>query len=191
MSQEQPLVSFIAPIFNYYPIILPSLICQTYQNWHLLLIHDSPSEDLEKLLFKYQESRARYMHTEERFNDYGHTLRQVGLDNLPYDSDFVCITNGDNYVAPQFIQMMIEPMLKNPAIMATYCDFVNNLYFTQSRLELGWTNTGNVVVRTAVAKSVGWKSKVFAADFLYVNDVMNKVGAQNIVKVNRTLFFHN
>lgn len=188
---NKPHVCFIAPIFNYYPVLLHSLIAQTYENWFLILIHDTPNTELEKLLFKYQESRVRYMCTEERYNDWGHSLRSIAIKEVPNDIDLIIHTNADNYCGKFFLEMMVDPFIKNPAVNATFCNFVNNAFFTEARLEIGFCDCGNFCTKASVAKEVGWRSREFAADWLYINDVIQKVGINTIVKVPRVLFYHN
>lgn len=181
-------VSFVAPIYNYYPIVLHSLVCQTNSSWELILVHDGPNNDL------YHEMRwvpqVTYIETDKRYNDWGHSLRPLGIDAI-IESEYTVVTNADNYYAPQFIEFMTTELDKNNSFQGSYCDFINNLYFTESRLEIGFVDCGNFLTKTENAKTVGWTGREFAADWKYVDEVITKYGKENFIKIPRTLFVHN
>jgi len=188
----QPLVSFVAPIYNYYPILIPALISQEYQNWELIIIHDSPNSNMEDLVKSFNESRIKYMSTKERYNDWGHSLRPIGLQNVSQNSDYVIVTNADNYYLPQFLLLMIEPLVQDNDIVATYCNFLNRKQLNNSRLIHGGIDCGNFMVRTYIAKKIGWVGREFAADWRFINSIIEKFGESSIKKIpDDVLFVHN
>jgi len=74
-------VIFVSPIYNSFPVLAVSLIEQTYENWELLIVHEGPQDDIGEIGKSIIESdkRIRFIETDKRANDWGHTPRQLGL----------------------------------------------------------------------------------------------------------------
>ena len=199
-------VMFICPIFNSYPQIISSLLCQTNPNWRLLLIHDGPnSTGLEKIIQETNDSRIQYIVHAKRTNDWGHSLRRWALDkikNLSHDVEFVVITNPDNYYIPTFVQEMT--MGFTPETVATYCSHFVHGYVCpnkvlgdhrfgviETELKLGMIDCGGVMARKKYACEVGWSSLEIYSDWTYFSDLIKKYGSARWKKVLGTLFVHN
>jgi glycosyltransferase involved in cell wall biosynthesis len=63
-DEQAPLVSIVLPVYNgekYLAESLDSVFAQTYQNWELVIINDGSSDGTEKLIFKYQDKRIKYL----------------------------------------------------------------------------------------------------------------------------------
>ena len=79
-------------------VFVQSWINQSADNWRLTVIHDGPSTEFEKAmrpLAKQMPKKIKYFCTESRFNDYGHSLRQIGIEQAT--GDYLLLTNADNY----------------------------------------------------------------------------------------------
>jgi glycosyltransferase involved in cell wall biosynthesis len=173
-----------------------SIKSQTSNNWRLFVIHDGINEDLKKELNQegYLSEKIVFIQHPHRTGKYGHLLRKWGLDNLEL-SDYVLITNGDNYYTPTMIE---EVSKRNEDLI--YFDLVHshNTPINQNRDSYGYMNSilqnscvdiGNVVVKSSLAKKVGFQSTEFAADWIYINSVLNQ--KPTIFKINKILFVHN
>jgi hypothetical protein len=59
-----------------------------------------------------------YECTKTRFNDYGHSLREIGLEKAT--GEYILITNADNYYSPktlEFINKAIVNKAQNPDLV--------------------------------------------------------------------------
>ncbi|MBD3882075.1 glycosyltransferase family 2 protein [Phormidium tenue FACHB-886] len=188
-------VLFIAPIYNYYPILVHALQLQSHKNWQLILIHDGPnSTGLQETVEQLKDERVTYHETTTRHNDWGHTLRQEGLEKIKngFSGDYVIITNADNYYAPCFIESMLKALKRDT--VAVYCNMVHShrsWNIVSSLLRRKFIDCGCVMVKRDVALEVGWQSKDFAADWFYVKDILAKYPKSSFSKVNKPLFVHN
>lgn len=183
-------VIIICPIYNSFPQIISSLICQTHKNWNLVLIHDGKaSEQLKYMIGMYGDSRIIFLESEERKGNWGHFYRQFGIDNidnLVADAEYVVITNADNYHVPPYLEKMIEGF-NNREIVATYCSamvhsYISNQQVThldvgqtsstelkweqynfgvlQCKLERGYIDCAGIMVKKECAQKVGWNDIV-------------------------------
>jgi hypothetical protein len=201
-------VLFICPIYNSYPQIISSLICQTDPNWELLLIHDGKNTtNLKKIITDVNDSRINYNETVVRYNDWGHTLRKNALNDIKSgmirtSCAYIVITNSDNYYVPVFIEEMLKGFVF-PGVVATYCSHFIHGYKSpqiegnyrfgvmQTKLELGHIDCGGVMVRRTQACDVGWRDLSIYSDWTYFSDIIKKYGIDKWNKVLGCLFSHN
>ena len=201
-------VLFIATIYESYPGIISSLICQTNPNWHLLLIHDGKNNTgLDKIVKDANDDRITYIETDVRKGQWGHPIRKETLENIKNDKiktkcNFIVITNSDNYYVPVFVEKMIQGFVY-PGVVATYCSSFIHGYKSpqsegahefgviQSKIELGHIDCGGVMVRKSVACEVGWNDLSIYSDWTYFNSIIAKYGRERWSRVLGCLFSHN
>lgn len=194
-------VVVICPIYNMYPLIIPSLICQTYTNWELLLINNGREiNGLDTIVKGYNDSRVKFMIYPTQTGNYGHPLRAWALKSiraktLSADADYVVITNADNYYTPTFIQYMLNGFRSKQDVVACYCSDMVHSYLDWATqpcwLERGHIDCGGVMIRKDIACSVEWRSMEHSSDWIYFNDIIQKYGANKWEKIKGTLFVHN
>ena len=186
----KPLLQIIAVTYDQnheLKCFIESILAQTEENWRLLVIHDGPSVEFGKIMEPYlKDPRIDCMLTSKRYNDWGHSLRKLGIEKLG-DSEYTLTTNCDNYYAPVFVH---EMCCRNADLV--YCDLIHNhrgYTFMDSKLERRHIDCGNVVVRTGLVKKVGWNHFDYAADWHFIADCL-EAGA-SVEKVKACLFVHN
>jgi hypothetical protein len=186
-------VTFICTIFNTYPQIISSLILQTHENWELILIHDGPNET--GLKSHITDNRIKYIETKERVGNWGHSLRAWAINEFEL-GEYLVISNADNYYTPVFLEYMLKGFKKSHTAVATYCEKMIHSYkawdVISTKLEKGYLDCGGVVVKSAIAKEVGWNDvSEHSADWLYFADIATKYSWRNFISVKGCLFVHN
>ena len=202
----KPLIEVICVAYKRYgplKVLVQSLLNQTASNWKLRVIHDGADNKFAEIMSAFAAdapSKISWSASERRFNDYGHSLRDQGLKFA--QSDYVILTNDDNYYVPKFIEILTT------AIMATRPDAVYfNMIYSHERpgnrpqpsyclFETHFSrrsiDIGAAAVRTELAKAVGFRDKSHDGDATYFEDVAKSKGsAFKVVKVPRVLFVHN
>lgn len=186
-------VTVVCPIFNSFPEIISSMINQTHKNWELWLVHDGPnSTGLRKLVAEINDFRIKYSETEQRAGDWGHSIRSWALKQEL--GDYVVITNADNHHVPTYLEYMLRGF-RNGTI-ATYCSHMVHNYKAHQvipcSLERGFVDCAGVMVKSDIAKTVGWNNiKDHSADWLYFVDIAKHYGWQRFTKVEGCLLIHN
>ena len=192
---SKTLVTFICPIYNGYPQIISSLITQTHKNWRLLLIHDGPAS----VKYNIEDERITYIETKERIGNWGHGLRAWALDNmdeLSPGTDYVVITNNDNYHVPVYTEYMLRELENNPEKVASYCSEMVHSYkawqVIPCSLQLGFIDCAGVMVKKEVACEIGWKDITsHSSDFTYFSGIIKKYGPEKWERVTGCLIVHN
>ena len=90
---------------------IESIKSQTHKDFEIICIHDGP------LLDESVELPCEVQFTEERYNDWGHTLRTIGMDQAK--GDYIIHTNADNIFYPNATQELYRATLlhDNPDIL--------------------------------------------------------------------------
>ncbi len=204
-KNSQPELTVVCVSYKRYqqlPILVHSLLTQTVPSFKLLVLHDGPDERMQGILEGLREQspdQIDYVFTEQRFNDYGHTLRDMGIRMA--DTPYLLITNDDNYYCPKFIELMVPPMKANEADIAM-CNMIHShdhpgcrpqpSYMPfETRPERGSVDIGCFIARTDWAQRVGFRDKSHDGDATYFEDLLSCAEQPTVLKVNRTLFVHN
>lgn len=194
LKTNPPLVSVIIPVYEHYPIAVSSMIVQTYQNFEILVVHDGPPPDEFKETIKsFNNSKIKMLNTSKRFDDWGHTPRSFGLGQVSEDSKFTVFTGADNYYVPKFLEFMLQAFTHD-RINAAYCNLLHNYWdwtLINTKLVMGSIDCGCIMVRTDVAKQIGWKHKKHIADWLFMEELIKLKGRKTVAKVPKILFVHN
>lgn len=172
-------------------VLLNSFLCQTFENWKLIVIHDGPDETMERIVGEYQrrDARIRYQQTDRRYNDYGYSLRQIGLDQA--DADFIMFTNDDNYYAPKFLQYMFEAIRRDDLDLVL-CNMIHShkrpgkykqddYHLFESYPKRKYIDIGNFIVRTRLAQSVGFQDKGYTADGDFIDRLVACCNVENLI----------
>lgn len=192
-------IVFICPIYNSYPQIISSLICQTHKNWELILIHDGPSKNGTKSYIG-NDPRVKYIEWHEHLGSWGHWYRQWALEELRRgelsDASYVVITNADNYLAPVYCERMLRGFAKSHTAVATYCAGMVHSYkswdMISVKLQKGYVDCSGVMVKREVACEVGWRDiEGHSSDWTYFSDIAAKYSLRNFIQVRGCLLVHN
>lgn len=188
------------------PVLIHSFLCQSLQNWKLHIIHDGYDAEVDEVLRPYAQKypEISYEFTPTRFDDYGHSLRAIGIERA--DTEFLLITNDDNYYVPEFLRLMFEEIHAKHLDMLL-CDMVHshlkvaagNMSYTAD--QYGYFPTaprkfmvdiGCFIVRTELARRVGFRDKSFVGDGTFVEDILEACGDSiRVGKLDKVLFVHN
>ena len=174
-------------------VLIHSLAAQTSQDFTVTIYHDGFDAEMQKI---FDDLKAKYPNmisfefTDERYNDYGHSLREIGINKA--SSDYILITNDDNYYCPTFVSEMLGKLSSNDLV---YCDMIHShtnykrIFRTYTRL--GSIDVGSMIVRTELAKRIGWTDKSYSGDGTYCEGIISSIPNIRISKIRKVLFVHN
>ena len=182
--------------------LLSSLVCQIVQNFEVLVYHDGPDEETRAVADRFARvsDRFRYHETAERHNDWGHSLRSLGIKEA--QGEFLLITNGDNYYVPRFTEFVFEAVERGGLDMVLW-DLVHSYSSPGRRTLRCYTpfrvfpakymiDIAAVMVRTVLAKRVGFVDRSHSGDASYVEQILALDDTRiRIGKVEKTLVVHN
>ena len=183
--------------------LLASLDCQTSQVFDVLVLHDGPDALSRSVVEQYsggREGRWKYFESETRFNDYGHSLREMGIRMA--SNDYLLITNGDNYYSPRLVEYIFSAVDAEPLDVVMW-DLVhshndpggngNPSYSAFSTYPMyRRADIGAFCVKSELAKLVGFRDRTHDADWTYMYDILEKTDRPvRIGKIRKVLMIHN
>lgn len=177
-----------------------SLILQTDERWFCQLINDGPDPMARAICQRYVKEfpdNFSYQETPKRFNDYGHSLRAIGLAEA--ETPYWCTQNADNYLVPRFVELTMEAMQTRGW---DFCIFpcVHNYENVNGGGEPPYTvlkvqprthrcDAGSMVLLTELAQQVGWNHRHETADGSFITEVMLK--HPKVGRLDNVLMVHN
>jgi len=209
-----PLLEIIAVTYGHgfkLKCFIDSIRAQTEPNWRLHVIHDGGGkafDSLKKDLLKngyLSDSRVVLSRTRIRSNDWGHSLREYGLQNRISNAQYITITNCDNYYVPIWVSEIEKLAKLQRGFIYWDCvhddknenfDRPHGYGLLNSRLKHRWIDMGCAAIKSDIAAQVGFPFRDFAADWKffeaclkYTCDPITKL--HNIQKIPKILFVHN
>lgn len=188
------LVEFIIPTYNRpAPLtsMLASLIAQTDGDWgaHVMIDGSDHASKIIEVINMFGDGRIRYTVTERRYNDFGHTPREMGKQASV--ADYIIMTGDDNYYTPNFVRE-IRPFCAQNAIMI-YWDMVHSHYqysYFECSPIMERIDMGAFATRRDVAQQIPLGVS-YAADGHFVNKIKELFPEEPLPKIEKVLFVHN
>lgn len=88
----------------------------TYKNFEVLIYHDGPSSR-PPIDFTEYGFKGQYKETKKRYNDWGHSLRDLGIKEAT--GDYIVHFNPDNLFLPNALDGIVEALFINKAYELT------------------------------------------------------------------------
>ncbi len=200
-------IHIVAVAFQRIPemkIFIQSWLNQTKKNWQLTIIHDGPSKEFDEIMMEYEsiaDGRISHWSTEERYNDYGHSLRDLGIKRA--EGDYLLLTNADNYFIPkaiEFLNMAISAGNKEPDVVLFNMIHSHNrpggrslppYSFFDVEYKRGGIDISSAIVRMELAKITGFNDRTHDADATYFEEIRDNHKSLLVYKLPNVLFVHN
>lgn len=173
MMNESVKVSVIVPIYNvekYIGKCILSIIEQTYKNIEIILVDDGSLDDSGNIADEYatRDNRIKVIH---KANAGVSAARNSGLDAAT--GDFVCFSDGDDYVMPNYVEHLLKLCLAYHADVAYTVDMYttfHNEHIANSQVKVITPEdaTENILCYKV---PIGVYSKLFNREFLVKNNI--------------------
>jgi len=191
------LVDLILPTFDRrFPLKmeLSSLLAQTDGDWVATVVIDdfmysNNVQEIAKIVEDFKDSRIQFMVTNERYNDWGHSPRELGKSVSK--ADYIIMTGDDCYYTPNFVAELKKATINKPGMV--YWDMVHSHYdysYFNCQPAYNQIDMGAFATRNDLAKQIKLNTS-YAADGEFVRDFNIKFPQEQKIKINKVLFVHN
>jgi len=204
-SELKTFVDFIIPTYNrcdQIGCILYSLISQYDTDWSAqVIIDDIENNKLVNTINNINDARISYCFTGTRFNNWGHTPREIGKQKST--SQYIIMTGDDNYYAPVLVSELKKVAENNNYPPVIYWDMIHNYWDYSGRPSLlceGSIDMGAFATRRDLAQQIKLPTTYCAdAEFIEIlKDSLKKQQGENVyseeknfIHIQKTLFIHN
>jgi glycosyltransferase involved in cell wall biosynthesis len=190
-------IEFIIPTYNrpdFLMCTINSILAQRSDQWKIHVVADCPPEGTLDKIMKYFEGDDRIQFTilPERYNDWGHTPRNYGMQHAT--EDWVIMTGEDNYYMPVFVDHFLNSV--TPQSHFVFCNMVHNwtdhqYYPIDCEPSWGKIDIGNFMVKRENGQRIRLDVKNEQADGEFVEKYLKKFPEGEVIKINKILYVHN
>jgi hypothetical protein len=191
------MITVIGVTYDHMPYKLPafiySLLSQTYKDWKAIILHDGPDLSHKNRMFlnSLKDPRISYIETDKRENCWGHNLRKLGLSLV--ETKYLNFQNCDNQLFPPFLEGLLSVCERSESDVAI-CNFVHShqeygAFF--STFSISQCDIANFIIKTEIAKEIGFNHVEFAADGKFIEEVKSARSNLKVVKHQSVLMVHN
>jgi hypothetical protein len=159
--------------------ILGVLRYQTRKVDEIILLYSGDCGDMMRLWEDFPE--ISLLQT-ENYNDWGHEKRAQGLEYA--NGDAIGFFNADDSYSLEYVEKMMAAI--EDGADAAYCAW-NTI--PGCTFALGSSTSGNFVVRTGLARAVGYRDRHYEADGTFIEALRENAGL--VTRVDDPLYYHN
>lgn len=126
-------VSIIVPVYNVAPFLekcVESILSQTW-DFILIILVDDGSTDKSGLICDQMKQKDNQIKVLHKRNDGVSAAQSSGMEIA--NGGFICFVDGDDYVMPDYIEYMLEQIVKNKADIALITRMFGN--FEEKQVE--------------------------------------------------------
>src|SRR5258708_36935556 len=148
--------------------MIQNMMKQDYSAKQLVVVGSNLDKELKR-----EFPLCNFMDVPNR-KDWGYTKRGIGL--ALGEGEYVCFCNEDDIYNQLFLTKLVGAIKKEKVDMA-YCvwrDRDIGLKAARAVLQKSGMTSGNFVVKTELAQSVGWRGREYAADWDFIKSLLDK-----------------
>lgn len=119
----KPEVSIVLSTYNraerYLPRAIESVLAQTFKNWELLVMDDGSTDDTEKVVKKFKDSRIKYI----KLDHFGCDTRPKNEGIKQAQADLIAFLDDDCAYRPDHLQALLRELTQDDgAVVLVYGD---------------------------------------------------------------------
>ncbi len=121
---EKPKLSIITPVYNVENFIekcIKSVICQSFQNWELILVDDCSPDNSPSICDRFAKDEPRIKVIHKPKNEGVSKARTSGI--MEAEGDYIAFLDSDDYVHPNAYEIMVNALEKYD------CDILECAYY--------------------------------------------------------------
>ena len=190
-------IEFIIPTYermDHLMCTINSIVAQRSDKWKIHVVADCPPEGtLDKIMDYFKgDERIKFTILPERYNDWGHTPRNYGVEHAT--EDWIVMTGEDNYYMPVFVDNFLSAV--TPRVGFVFCNMVHNwtnfqYYHIDCEPTWGRIDIGNFMIRRKIAQQMKLDTKEAQSDGKYVEEFKVRFPDEKIIKIPKILYVHN
>jgi hypothetical protein len=167
-----------------------SIAAQSWPDLEIIVVDDASPPEHDAFLAAAEDLDPRVRLIRLPVNGGTYAARNAGLEAAR--GDFVTFQDSDDWSHPRRIELQVQPMLTDPAVVATTSEGISvtdRLVMTRPGIRRGRVNVSSLLFRRdAVIRRIGWFDPVRkAADSEFLERIQTAFGADAVRRVTKPL----
>ena len=173
MDFQKPKISVIVPNYNYGQYLkerIDSILCQTYQNFEIIILDDCSTDNSRNIIESYRENShvSRIVYNEK---NTGSPFIQWDKGISLCSGEWIWIAESDDKASPDFLSTLIKEINKSPNVVLAFSES----YFIDSNGKVLKTGNSNGITnqstythegRDFVHKRMLWNNSIYNASMV-------------------------
>ncbi len=143
LDDSPPLVSVIVPVFNagqYIRKCLQSVLRQSYNNLDIIVVDDGSTDTTLKVLREFAHDPRILIITQQ--NSGPSQARNKGMSAAK--GEFICFVDADDYLAPNYVQCLLEPLLHSHRLNMTVANYIEYSLTCPTGVQVSQVEAGRI-----------------------------------------------
>ena len=98
---------------------IDSVLAQTYPDWELIIVDDKSTDDTEKVVSGYKDSRIKYIKQKRNF---GCDTKPKNVGIMASKGEYIAFLDDDNAYRPDHLAVLLKELEKDPSLDVVYGD---------------------------------------------------------------------
>lgn len=182
MNSNKPLISVIIPNYNHSEYLeqrLESVFNQTYQYFEVILLDDCSTDASREILKRFAKHK-KVTHCVFNTTNSGNTFIQWNKGIALAKGDFIWIAESDDFCELNFLEELIQPLIKNKEVVLSYCQ--SNRVDENGLLNGSWKTHTDNLDSDLFGKNFILDGNLFIEKFLIYKNVIPNASALLIRK---------
>ena len=164
-----PKISVIIPTYNRPHLIgraIKSVLNQTYQNFEIVVIDDSPNDETEKVVKSFNDIRIKYTRNKIRRGFVG--AKNQGVEESSPDSKYIAFLDDDDEYLPLFLERTVKKLeeKKDIATISSYAE----LRSQDGKFIRKMTGEGNEFWKACVGNGCVIRKEIFEKENIWFDE---------------------
>lgn len=149
-----------------------SILCQTYDNWELIIVNDGSTDETEEVCRRFDDGRIQYFRKE-----HGGVASARNFGNSKARGIYCAVQDADDYSMPNRLEQVISAFQKTDADIIIHAGYVNGWNTQYNCPERHYLKPGEDVFKNEILgwpayKRSIWEAKPFREETRYCYDWM-------------------
>ena len=165
-----PKVSIIIPTYNRPDLIrraVESVLKQTYQNFEIVIIDDTPNDKTEKVVKNFNDKRIKYIRNQIRKGPSA--ARNQGIKESSKDSRYIAFLDDDDEYLPLFLEKTMRKLEEKEDIIMVATDAELRSYDEEFIREMHW-NFNKEFWKQAIGNGCVVRRKIFFEENMWYDE---------------------
>jgi glycosyltransferase involved in cell wall biosynthesis len=168
---NQPLITISVPVYNNPELLnecLKSIQNQTFKDFTVLIVDDNSQADYKNIRNAFSDLKIDYIKHSENLGAVQNMMYCIGKK---YDTKYFMVFHEDDVLQPQFLEISIQILEKNPDIVFSCCNMnffkkYNEISFNCdiNDINLCFCNQKDFTEKILQGNTISWSSVIYRSD---------------------------
>jgi len=177
-----PTVSIVIPTYNHAKFInkaLESVINQTYKNWEAIIIDNNSTDDTDKVINQYNDTRIKYL----KINNNGVIAKSRNLGIKEAKGEWIAFLDSDDWWTNDKLEVCLSKIDKDVDFIHHSYEYVNKSKFFFKKKIIKGRELKKPILNDLLIGSITKGTQISNSSVIVRKNILLKIGGLNENKI--------